>query len=247
MKTRTKYPKSIKRVDETKTVFKRGQKSKLGFDISVGDWKGMPIYNLTLEERVTCPKDCEQWDICYGDNMPFAHRIDHTDPSFYDRMNVELNIMDVLHIHGYVIRLHVLGDFFSKEYIVFWLLQLLNRKALRIWGYTHNKRDTELGKMIAELNETGKAFIRYSDDHCTSFNTRVKRDPVWSAHKKMNNKFKREGKSQVFPIQTSIPKYNNQMICPEQVHPNKYKCANCGACWNPKLKENGTTIVFLQH
>lgn len=64
-------------------MLKRGkQNKKLGDKITIKMWKGMTMYSLTLEERATCPTDCEQWDNCYGDNMPFAHRFDHTDPDF---------------------------------------------------------------------------------------------------------------------------------------------------------------------
>lgn len=42
-----------------------------------GKLKGAEVYTLTLTERETCPTSCHHWNDCYGNNMPFAHRIEH--------------------------------------------------------------------------------------------------------------------------------------------------------------------------
>ena len=107
---------------------------KLGWKISKGQWKDMHLYSLTLEERSTCPSHCEQWENCYGNNMPFAYRYDHTDPLFYTKLADQLAALSMKHESGFVIRLHVLGDFFDKKYVHFWRTQLFSLKIYRSTG-----------------------------------------------------------------------------------------------------------------
>ena len=53
-------------------------KNKLGRLVTKGKFKGYKVFSLTLEERATCPTSCERWGDCYGNNMPFAHRLQET-------------------------------------------------------------------------------------------------------------------------------------------------------------------------
>lgn len=107
-------------------------------DWRAGAYRGLPSYTLTLEERATCPS-CPIWDDCYGNNMPFATRFDASDGGglLVAALRPELDVLDALHPDGYSIRLHVLGDFFSVEYINFWHAQLHRRPGLMLFGYTH--------------------------------------------------------------------------------------------------------------
>jgi len=123
----------------------------------------MPLYQLSLEERKTCPKSCPQWTNCYGNNMPFGKRIDVTDRSaFYARLSSELDELSVKHPHGYVIRLHVLGDFFDVGYTRFWEKALKEKTGLRLFGYTHRPKNSPIGRGILRLNAAG-AWVRWSD------------------------------------------------------------------------------------
>lgn len=130
--------------------------------ISKGKWKGMPLYSLTLEERSTCPKTCQQWTNCYGNNMPFANRLDHTSSSFLSLLSEEVITLCKKNPNGIVIRLHVLGDFYSVAYVNFWRKLLEQNQNLRIFGYTHNNKSSKIGCAIAQLNAAG-AWIRWSD------------------------------------------------------------------------------------
>ena len=124
-------------------------------------WKGMPLYTLTLEERATCPKACEQWGRCFGNNMMFAHRITGDPELLMLRLADELGHLSSLHPDGYVIRLHVLGDFFSLSYVQFWIDALRHHPALRVFGYTH-RRGSILEAIRAHL-QCDRAIIRSSD------------------------------------------------------------------------------------
>ena len=188
-------------------MLKRGkQNKKLGDKVKVKMWKGMTMYSLTLEERATCPTDCEQWDNCYGNNMPFAHRFDHTDPSFKPMLELQLEELNRKHPEGFVVRLHVLGDFYDGLYITSWQLWLHKFEGLHVFGYTHHKSDSQLGSMIGNVNRIypNRFRVRFSDDENEQFSAHVR-----------------------YVRQT----YKDRIVCPEQLGQTE-SCASCGYCWS---------------
>mgnify|MGYP001044094191 FL=1 len=200
-------------------MLKRGkQNKKLGDKVSVKMWKGMTMYSLTLEERATCPTDCQQWDNCYGDNMPFAHRFDHTAPDFISRLDAHLGQLNHKHPEGFVVRLHVLGDFYDGIYIAQWQIWLALYENLNVFGYTHHTVDSQLGSMIKTVNKMhpDKFRVRFSDDMSTQF----------SAH-----------------VTTSedINTVTNSIVCPEQ-QGRTDSCATCGYCWS-----SDQPVIFHEH
>lgn len=200
----TRYRKGVK--PASLNMLKRGkQNKKLGDKVTVKMWKGMTMYSLTLEERATCPTECEQWDNCYGDNMPFAHRFDHTDPNYISYLEVQLRALNQKHTNGFVVRLHVLGDFYDGKYIVQWQLWLNQYENLRVFGYTHLPFNSQLGSMLNNVNRIypQRFRIRFSDDINTNF----------SAHVGV-------GTDMTLGI-----------MCPEQIGKTD-SCATCGYCWS---------------
>jgi hypothetical protein len=95
----------------------------------------MPIYTLTLEERASCPLTCKHWRSCYGNGMMVASRV-QAGPELEARLEREIEVLDVRHVKGFVVRLHVLGDFYSVEYVELWRRLLRQYSTMRIWGYT---------------------------------------------------------------------------------------------------------------
>lgn len=132
--------------------------------IMKGRWSGMKLYLLTLQERRTCPSSCQQWSNCYGNNMPWAKRIDHKSLDFLPSLEAELSTLAKKHSNGFVVRLHVLGDFYNKTYVRFWMKMLKKYPQLHIYGYTHRwpEHKDGIGKEIEKLNNAG-AWIRFSD------------------------------------------------------------------------------------
>ncbi len=61
--------------------------------------------------------------------MPFAHRF--STEGLIPRLEQEIKELMLKHKEGIVIRLHVLGDFYSTEYVEFWQKMLLT--------HPHNK------------------------------------------------------------------------------------------------------------
>ncbi len=216
----TRYQKGVKQPHLN--MLKRGkQNKKLGDKVTVKMWKGMTMYSLTLEERATCPVDCQQWDNCYGDNMPFAHRFDHNEPDFKQKLKQQLEELNPKHTEGFVVRLHVLGDFYDALYVTSWQLWLHQFKNLHVFGYTHHNSNSQLGSMIGNVNRLhpDRFRIRFSDDETTEFNATV------------------------IPENTSTALAYSKpgVICPEQSNFTD-SCATCGYCWS-----SDQPVIFYEH
>ena len=135
----TAYRKSVKQpptTSKTLLVLKPGSNNKkLGYKVTKGRWKGKYLYSLTLEERATCPRYCHHWSDCYGNNMPFAHRY-NVGSSLLPAIHSDISHLRSKHPQGIVIRLHVLGDFYSVVYVDFWRRMLDLWPNLCLFGYT---------------------------------------------------------------------------------------------------------------
>jgi len=217
MKTTTVYPKSIKSpLDLTYQVLKKGSNNKkLGFKITSNKWKYKRLYSLTLTERDTCPESCHHWEDCYGNNMPFAHRF--TTLGLVQAVEEQIETLVKKHPEGIVIRLHVLGDFYSLDYVRFWERMLKQFPTLCVFGYTAREDNSDIGAAIQFLN------IQYQDRWVVRFSrsNETKRIGLWYAAEESF-----EGKA---------------FTCPEQTG-KLNSCADCGLCWTaPK------TVRFLSH
>ena len=212
--SRTIHMKYRKRPKADSTLLKPvSSNSKLGKGkkvISAHKWDGMPMFSLTLEERATCPTSCHHWDDCYGNNMPFAHRFavgdDSTDWTDLElRLQKEVAMLMKRHPQGIVIRLHVLGDFYSVQYVHVWEGLLLQYPELCVFGYTGRELSDPIGKAIHRLNQAshGRFVIRYSRSKNYDGENR------YAASEDFNGV---------------------AFTCPEQTGKID-SCADCGACW----------------
>ena len=132
--------------------------------ITKGRYAGLPMFKVSLEERKTCPKSCELWKDCYGNNMIWGHRIDHEHPEFYTILESELDLISKRSPLGFVVRLHELGDFFSTEYTSIWASYISKFPRLNIIGFTSRSEHSEIGGIIAEMNKNRKrVYIRWSN------------------------------------------------------------------------------------
>lgn len=144
-------------------VFVSGHNSrKIGKMCIKGKWSGMPIYTLTLEERKTCPRDCELFRSCYGNRMPWSTRLPYG-AALEGKIEIELSAFQIKHPRGFIIRLHVLGDFYSVEYVQKWEAWLHKYPALRVFGYT--ARHDEIGLAIKKIvaNQWDRFAVRSSN------------------------------------------------------------------------------------
>lgn len=214
---RTKFGKSVKRVDQVSNLLVSGHSNvKIGRDVRKAKFRGYWIYTLSIEERKTCPDSCRHWQTCYGNNMPFAKRIDHTDPDFLPTLAKEVAALCIKK-KGVLIRLHALGDFFSTEYVEFWIRMLRTYSNLAIFGYTARYPVTPIGDAVWLMNRRwpGRCMVRFSDGQLPEMSTVSIGD------------------------ETGCPP--NAFLCPEQTGKTRC-CATCGACWSTTKN-----VAFMEH
>jgi len=216
----TMYPKSRRTVAESKSVLKQSKNKKLSKDklpvIKKGRFKGYVIYTLTLEERATCPRYCYHWDDCYGNNMMFGHRIQHGQEL---EAALQKEVAELCGLYrGVIIRLHVLGDFYSEKYVMLWGHLLAKFENLAIWGFTGHSTLSDIGKAIFWVNKRfGERFaVRFSNA------------PEYQFSANSADLFK--------------PVKNQSVICPEQTGQTE-SCATCTICWAAKDLQ----VLFQTH
>jgi hypothetical protein len=149
---------------EVRRVLKDGHQSrKIGKTVMKGPRRGWPIFTLTLEERATCPRTCLAWSWCYGNSMHAAERI-VAGPDLEAALSVELADLQRDHSGGFMVRLHILGDFYSEDYVRFWTSALDRFPALHIFGFTARLPGTPMGDMLWALTEArwDRFAIRFS-------------------------------------------------------------------------------------
>lgn len=203
----TRFPTRVLRVADMTNLLVSGHSNvKIGRDVRKGKLRGYGIYTLSLEERATCPTSCAHWRSCYGNAMPFAKRIDHTDPAFLPALADEIAHLCAVK-RGVLIRLHALGDFFSVEYVDFWRDMLVKHQNLAIFGYTARMpSEGEIGCLLLGLQSFGaRAMIRFSNGRGTIMST--------------------------VSIKTEADCPASAFVCPEQTNKTRC-CATCGACWS---------------
>ena len=101
---------------KSERAIKKSTNVKLGKRVTKGKLKGFPIFTLTLEERATCPASCIHWGDCYGNNMMNAIRY-KGDQALLDQIESDLAYYQAKYPKGFLVRLHILGDFYSVAYV----------------------------------------------------------------------------------------------------------------------------------
>ena len=201
---RTLFPTTVVHPFDSPRLLVSGMNQrKIGKIVRKGRWKGMPIFCLTLEERATCPTTCNEWRTCYGSNMHRARRHAHG-------IDLETKLINEIvtaghkYPKGFVMRLHILGDFYSQAYVDLWSMLLEEVPQLRIFGYTAHDYYSEMGKSIDRLNmaHLDRVRIRFSNADLGSVGSMVIND-------------KSESTGVICPVQT------DETDC----------CATCGLCW----------------
>lgn len=214
------FPKRVQAPTWQDGILKSGMHNrKIGGRVLVGDWAGAAIYTLTLEERATCPRYCAHWRDCYGNAMHWPTRW-VLDDTALSRLRAELRELDRKN-RPFVVRLHVLGDFFSVAYVRFWRRALADFKHLLIYGYTARDPDEDaIGCELRALacDEPARFRMRWS-------RAETRGEPMealpW-----------RDG------VETGA---DRGFVCPAQVKPGM-ACANCAGCW-----QSSDPVFFKPH
>ena len=194
------------------------------------DWIGLPMYSLTLEERATCPTYCFHWRSCYGNGMGFAKRYDHSDPELLmESLQQDLIYLAEIHPKGFVVRLHVLGEFFSVEYVEYWATMLERYPMMKVFGYSARLRNDKIG------NELRIVSFQYPERFKIWWSNGG--DEPYSA-----NSFESEVGQRQF-------KDGDAILCPHEIRhhdglPLVKNCLSCGICF--ALDNIGKHILFTE-
>ena len=238
------YHANVKSVSDgmakSERVIKKSTNAKLGKRVTRGKYKGMPIFTVTLEERATCPRSCVHWSDCYGNNMPFATRY-NSGTDLESAIEIELEELQKKHPRGFLVRLHVLGDFYSVAYVAKWAKWLGMFPALHVYGYTANQPDaiepTERAIALAVLtirNETaGRFAVRFSGSFNDDFSALSADNPA--ALDLVDQK-------RAFVCPTQITRENPRQLAKKGEETIAASCGDCGLCWASKKP-----VVFLTH
>lgn len=221
---RTVFPQSLRA--PVAGVLKTGDNQrKLGDRVTKGAWRGMPIYSLTIEERATCPRSCQQWRSCYGNAMGRALRYRHG-IDLENQLARELTALGRAHPAGFVVRLHILGDFYDEGYVRFWRRALKAVPALRVFGYTARQASDPIGKMVAQLRD--EQWDRFAV-RTSGAESGPRAVVVGAKHHAITDE-------QLW--------LDGAIVCPAQTGGTEC-CATCGLCWSPAARHR--PIAFLQH
>jgi hypothetical protein len=198
--------------------------AKLGRTVEKGAWAGMPIFQLTLEERATCPRTCQLWAECMGNTMHLARRHAHG-PALVARLEQELHEHGIANPRGFVVRLHELGDFYSVPYVGSWAQWMLELPMLHVWGYTARLRETPIGELIDTMNSAwpDRWRIRFSVAAETE-DAPLQVTTIWRVPESLRQP---EG-----------------LVCSQQFDKTA-SCGTCGLCWAPA--KDAERIVFVGH
>lgn len=216
---RTKYPSTVVHPSVSPRILVSGHNAaKIGKDVRKGRWAGMPVFTLTLEERTTCPSTCQQWLACYGNNMHLARRL-MKGAALESRLWNELQTLAQVHHAGFVVRLHILGDFYSLAYVNLWERALEAFPALRVFGYTACDPDAEceIGNTLLgmTLENWDRFALRFSGADMPTHTTIV--------------------------VESAADVPAGAILCPAQVGKAE-RCGTCALCW-----QTTRPVAFLRH
>lgn len=200
---RSIFPSRVFDPSEVDRVLKDGhQNRRIGKTVMKGHRKGWPVFMLTLEERATCPRTCAVYGACFGNNSQASERIT-AGLDLEQALWSELADLQAKHPGGFMVRLHVLGDFYSEGYVALWRAALDRFPALHVFGFTARLPGTPIGDALWQLaNAEWQRFaVRFSGMEGPRLASRVSDEPDAEA-----------------------------ILCPAQTGATQC-CATCALCW----------------
>lgn len=233
---RTLFPNTVVTTFKSQRFLVPAENSaKIGRVIEKGAWAGFPVFTLTLQERATCPRTCHMWQGCFGNAMQWARRNDVDDPDFIPALKAEMitlirevcstspNKPKATPPKGIVVRLHVLGDFYSHAYVQAWAEMMEKLPEIHVFGYTaRHVDDPESWEIAAGIEHLNRL---YPD-----------RWVIRTSHTE-------PGRGHTIVVDED-PHLENVIMCPSQTKASE-TCATCALCWNQTAI--GKTIGFMRH
>ena len=199
--------------------------AKIGGQVMVGRLRGASIWTLALEERRTCPETCLHFLTCYGNNMGRARRWRHGQAL---EAAIRLQVASEVKNGPMLVRLHMLGDFYSLDYLRLWVELVDTYPDLYLFGFTAWGRGTPIGDAVHRVREA------IPDQFAIRTSGQTGKWGSWTLD---------------WPTEKRFVHINGEraVVCPEQLDANagggkKKHCANCAACW-----QSTEAIAFIEH
>lgn len=232
LENRTLFPSTVVDVDENFTgrLLVSGKNNrKLGERILKGKFNRYALFGLSLEERATCPATCDVRAFCYGNGMQWAprHRIRDLD-LFNVFLEDEIRTIIASGAPGLMVRLHVLGDFPSIDYVGMWADLLDEHDNLACYGSTH-RLPRDLGG-----DDIGDAILSLKRRFPDRFRLR------WSSASRSFGDGARV--IDFVPDKPRLKGADGGSVCPAQIDATAC-CASCGLCWGSPAE----TVIFIKH
>ena len=235
LSSRSIYHMNVKSVNDgmgkTERAIKASTNAKLGKIIQKGRLRGAKIYTLTLEERATCPETCAHWSTCFGNNMPFATRY-KMDDALIAQVEGDLEFYNAKG-KPFLVRLHILGDFTSLEYVEFWARMLERFEHLNVYGYTARLVGTPIGDALHAMLSL-RFMVRQSGQFAENAFAALSMDDVKTETLVKNKK--------AFVCPTQIAKRGEYRLAKKNETTITANCGTCGLCWTTLL-----SVAFLTH
>lgn len=222
IEARSLFPSRVRPAGNALVLVSGYWQRKLGPKVIKGAWADSAIYSLTLQERATCPSTCHHWRSCMGNSMQWAWR--HRSGAALERkIYGELVQLQEKHPNGFVVRLHILGDFYSVEYVRRWRRWLAEFPALRVFGYTAWPPSTAIGFAVRQLAD--QMWNRFA----------IRLSAAAAGSRRAITLFGADWRERVPP---------STIVCPAETGRTK-NCGTCGLCWSPAAQSK--TIAFIAH
>lgn len=193
--------------------------------------KAATVLVWNLPAVVTCP-GASKWCLshCYnGDDRPTTYPVSLWQANWhdYDQRRAQLKAQISAQLHAAVaptaVRIHSSGDFFSENYIRFWIDICLEFDEIAFWAYTRSWVHAHLRPCLEELRALRNVQLFASHDFS------MPEPPAdW--------RVSRVCAEQATPA---------RLVCPEQTNqtPN---CASCGYCFQAP-NERFRDVTFYEH
>jgi hypothetical protein len=142
-------------------------------------------------------------------------------PELEGRIEKEVNELAQRHPSGFAVRLHILGDFYSVEYVHLWRRLMERHPELHVFGFT--------ARWDASADPIAAALVELAADRSRQFMMRFSNAPV--------------GLGLGATVSIEHPHQNppDAIICPAQMEQTA-SCSSCTLCWESKKR-----IAFIQH
>jgi hypothetical protein len=162
------------------------------------------------------------------------------DDALIDQIESDLTELQRKYPSGFLVRLHVLGDFYSVAYVAQWAKWLGMFPALHVYGYTANQpnatdnKERGIGQAVLSLRLAcdGRFAVRFSGSKSTNHSALSYDDA--DARQLVADK-------RAFVCPTQISKATGQLAKKDEAT-RAASCGACAACW-----QSNKPVVFHTH